>query len=403
MDHHYDITIIGGGAAGLTSALSIAAQRDLNIAIIDAGEIKSDGRASMLAASSWRLLENLGLAKTLGGKVQTVTDMLISDGEAGSPASPLSLHFSDEDHMRAGIAEPLGYMIANADLMAALSRAVKASKSITQMTARVTDSDTGRLSLDNGNTVTADIVVAADGGSSALRKRAGIEVTGWDYPSAGIVTTIAHELPHKGCAQQLFLPGGPLALLPLVGDKKHPHQCSIVWSEDKTAAKAALNLPTELFTAELARRMGDIYGDIETIAPVQSWPLRMQVAKSYHADKLVLVGDAAHIIHPLAGQGLNLGLRDAAALAQSIADGLAVGEELGAPNMLGRYARWRKADALQLAAMTDGLDKLFSNRIAPLQHLRRLGLGAVDRSDKLRAFFMREAAGETGDVPALMI
>ncbi len=403
MDHIYDIAIVGSGAAGLAAALSIAALRDLKIALIDAGSAKVDGRASMLAGSSWRLLDRLGLSKALGGKVQTVTDMLISDGEAGLPASPLSLHFSDEDHMRAGVAEPLGYMVANTDLTDALSKAVTASKSITQITARVTDSTAGKLTLDNGDKITADIIVAADGGKSQLRKRAAITVTGWDYSSAGIVTTIAHELPHNGCAQQLFLPGGPLALLPLVGTKKHPHQCSIVWSEDKDAAKAALNLPTELFTAELARRMGDIYGDIETIAPVQSWPLRMQVAKSYHAERLVLVGDAAHIIHPLAGQGLNLGLRDAAALAQSIADGLAVGEALGAPNMLGRYGRWRKADALQLAAMTDGLDKLFSNRIAPLQHLRRLGLGAVDRSDTLRAFFMREAAGETGDVPELMI
>ena len=403
MNHKYDIAIVGGGAVGLVSALSIAAKRDVKIAIINAGDTRIDGRASMLAASSWRLLENLGLAHTLTGKVQIVTDMLISDGEAGTPASPLSLHFSDSDHMRAGVAEPLGYMVANSDLTIALSNAVAASKSITQITARVTDSETGSLSLDNGDTATADIIVAADGSNSQLRKRAGLEVTGWDYPSAGIVTTIAHELPHNGCAQQLFLPGGPLALLPLVGDKAHPNQCSIVWSEHKDAARAALELPTALFTAELARRMGDIYGGIETIAPVQSWPLRMQVAKSYHAEKLVVVGDAAHIIHPLAGQGLNLGLRDAAALAQSIADGLAVGEELGAPNMLGRYSRWRKADALQLAAMTDGLDKLFSNRIAPLQHLRRIGLGAVDRSDNLRAFFMREAAGETGDVPALMI
>ena len=403
MDHHYDIAIVGGGVVGLATALSVAALRDMNIAVIDAGGAKLDGRASMLAGSSWRLVENLGLGKALSGKVQTVTDMLISDGEAGTPASPLSLHFSDADHMRGGVAEPLGYMVANTDLTEALSKAVAASASITQITARVTGSAAGSLTLDNDDTVTAHIIVAADGGNSALRKRAGIEVTGWDYSSAGIVTTIAHELPHNGCAQQLFLPGGPLALLPLVGDKKHPYQCSIVWSEDRAAARAALELPAELFTAELARRMGDIYGEVETIAPVQSWPLRMQVAKNYHADKLVLVGDAAHIIHPLAGQGLNLGLRDAAALAQSIADGLAVGEVLGGPNMLGRYSRWRKGDALQLAAMTDGLDKLFSNRIAPLQHLRRLGLGAVDRSDALRAFFMREAAGETGDVPELMV
>ncbi|WP_017932294.1 FAD-dependent monooxygenase [Robiginitomaculum antarcticum] len=403
MTQDFDIAIVGGGPAGLAAALSLHRLRpELSLAVIDAGHAPVDGRASMLAPSSWRLVENLGLAKALSGKMLDVSDMLISDGVAGEAASPLSLHFSDSDHMRGGVAQPLGHMVQNADLTDALRSAVDAS-GITQITARVTDSAPGTLTLDNGQTITAGFIAAADGGRSVLRRRAGIETTGWDYLQSGIVTTIAHELPHEGCAQQLFLPSGPLALLPLIGDAEHPHQCSIVWSEDAAAAKAALALPVDLFTAELARRMGDLYGKIETIAPLQSWPLKMQLAKSYHSDKLALVGDAAHIIHPLAGQGLNLGLRDAAALAQSVADGLAVGEILGGPNMLGRYSRWRKSDALQLAAMTDGLEKLFSNRIAPLRHLRRLGLGAVDRSDTLRSFFMREAAGETGDVPGLLV
>jgi len=251
--------------------------------------------------------------------------------------------------------------------------------------------------LASGKRIEANLLVAADGKRSRLRERAGIKCVGWSYPQAGIVTTVAHERPHHGRAVQHFLPSGPFAILPLKGDRS-----SIVWTETKEVAEKIMSLDDAGFLAELGKRFGHRLGGISLAGPRQSFPLDMQIARRFVADRLALIGDAAHVVHPLAGQGLNIGMRDVAALAETIVDAVRLGLDIGALPQLERYERWRRFDSAFSAAVMDGLNRLFSNDSAPLRTLRDLGLGLVDRTPTLKRFFVQEAAGATGSPPSLL-
>ena len=251
--------------------------------------------------------------------------------------------------------------------------------------------------LASGGMLEAKLLIAADGKRSRLRERAGIKCVGWSYPQLGIVTTVAHAKPHHGKAVQHFLPGGPFAMLPLKGNR-----CSIVWTEDKTHGEAIMAADEAAFLAELAKRFGSRLGDIALAGPRQSFPLDFQIARSFVGDRLALIGDAAHAVHPLAGQGLNIGLRDVAALAEIVVEGARLGLDIGASALLERYERWRRFDSAFSAAVMDGLNRLFSNDNAPLRALRDLGLGIVDNAPWLKRALVREAAGASGTVPRLL-
>ena len=409
-----DIIIAGGGITGMVAALAACARSPhVSVTVIDAAkETKAatphDGRAYAIAASSFTMLEHLGVAEKLGDKAGPLNDILISDGEAGQTPSPLTLHF-DHKHVAGdnGIARPMGYLMESRHLSAALHEAIAESENITwHAGAKVTAFEAGAAGVtvqtDTGKTLCAKILIAADGRNSALRKRAGISVSTLPYDQMGIVTTVTHELPHDGVAHELFLPSGPLALLPLPDDEAGNHRSSIVWTEKTRAAKAAMALPDDMFEAELARRFGDHWGEVRVCAPRNAFPLSLQMAKTYTAQRLVLLGDAAHAIHPIAGQGLNMGLRDAAALADVIADAISEGRDIGGAQALEDYAAWRNFDNRALAVATDLLNRLFSNNIGPVKHLRRLGIAAVDRLPPLRNVFISEAAGQIGELPVLL-
>ena len=337
----------------------------------------------------------MGIAAELKDNVQPITDMLIADGAVGD-VSPLTLHFDSTD-----IDGPTGYMIENNILRGTLLAKVKAAGKV-ELRAPIEIKETSRgaknalVTLADETQLTASLVVAADGRHSALRQQAGIDVQRFAYDQKAIVTTFEHELPHDGVAHQIFYAGGPLALLPLTG-----HRCSIVWSDTARAVEAAMSLEVHAFTAELARRIGGFLGEIKLCAPRQAFPLSLQMADRYTDNRLILLGDAAHAIHPIAGQGLNMGLRDAAALADVIAESRSTGLDIGGA-AIGDYEAWRNFDNKLLGLTTDMLNRLFSNNILPLRHARRLGLAAVNWVKPAQTFFMKEAAGESGTLPSLL-
>lgn len=381
---------------GLTAALACA-HKGASVCLLDAVDSQKtdDGRASAIAASSYVMLEHLGLAAELKDNVQPITDMLIADGAVGD-VSPLTLHFDSTD-----IDGPTGYMIENNILRGTLLAKVKAAGKV-ELRAPIEIKETSRgaknalVTLADETQLTASLVVAADGRHSALRQQAGIDVQRFAYDQKAIVTTFEHELPHDGVAHQIFYAGGPLALLPLTG-----HRCSIVWSDTARAVEAAMSLEVHAFTAELARRIGGFLGEIKLCAPRQAFPLSLQMADRYTDNRLILLGDAAHAIHPIAGQGLNMGLRDAAALADVIAESRSTGLDIGG-TAIGDYEAWRNFDNKLLGLTTDMLNRLFSNNILPLRHARRLGLAAVNWAKPAQTFFMKEAAGESGALPSLL-
>ena len=396
MKTDFDIIIIGAGLVGLSAALACA-YKGASICLLDAAapEKTDDGRASAIAASSYTMLEHLGAAEALKGQVQPITDMLIADGAVGN-VSPLTLHFDSAE-----VDGPTGYMVENNILRRTLLNLVQKNEAI-EFLAPIDIKDTSRtaktatVTLGDTTELTASLLVAADGRNSGLRQKADIDVQRFAYEQKAIVTTFEHELPHDGVAHQIFFAGGPLALLPLTDNRS-----SIVWSDTARAVDAAMALGDMAFTAELARRIGGFLGEIKLCAPRQTFPLSLQMAERYTGNRLVLVGDAAHAIHPIAGQGLNMGLRDAAALADVVAESWSVGLDLGGAS-IGDYEAWRNFDNKMLGASADVLNRLFSNNIMPIRHARRLGLAAVNRSKTAQKFFMKEAAGETGNLPSLL-
>jgi 2-octaprenyl-6-methoxyphenol hydroxylase len=399
----YDVIIAGGGFVGMTLALALGqtAPKGFRVALVDTehpSDTKVDARASALSAASKSLLSVLGVWPELAGNSEAIASIEITDSKLEASRRPPFLGFDDD--LKPG--ESGAHMIENEDLLRALRRAVLREPAIDTLAPdRVTDFQATPFGVEavlaSGGTLKGKLLIAADGKRSRLRDRAGIKCVGWSYPQLGIVTTVAHEKPHHGKAVQHFLPGGPFAMLPLKGNRS-----SIVWAEDRATGETIMAADEATFLAELSKRFGEKLGDIRLAGPRQSFPLDFQVARSFVAERLALVGDAAHAVHPLAGQGLNIGLRDVAALTEIVVEGSRLGLDIGSSALLERYERWRRFDSAFSATVMDGLNRLFSNDNAPLRALRDFGLGMVDNAPWLKRALVREAAGVSGAVPRLL-
>jgi 2-octaprenyl-6-methoxyphenol hydroxylase len=398
-----DILISGGGMVGLPLGLALA-QGGFSTVIVDTApsaralDPHFDGRVSALAYASVRMLTALGVWDGLAPHAQPIREILVTDGKAGQAASPFSLHF---DAQEVG-ADSLGHIVENRYIRAALQDAVARQPGLSLLapqSVKVLTVDAGGAvaKLADDEEIAASLVIAADGRESPLRAQMGVQIIGWSYPQTGIVATVEHERPHNGVAYEHFLPSGPFAILPMTGNRS-----SLVWTEAKTKAPALLALDEAGFNEELARRFGSHLGRTKSAGPRWSYPLAFHLARDFVRPRFALAGDCAHGIHPIAGQGLNLGLKDAAALAEVLLDAARLGRDIGALDTLKRYERWRRFDSFALAASTDALNRLFSNDIAPLRHLRDLGLGLVDSIGPARRFFMRHAGGDVGKLPKLM-
>ncbi|MBC7180609.1 MAG: FAD-dependent monooxygenase [Roseovarius sp.] len=403
MTHDSDLLIVGGGLNGPALALA-AAEAGLSSTVIDAlpeptrKNAAFDGRAYALALASVRLLQNLGIWHRVAENAQPMLEIKVSDGRAGEGPSPFFLHF-DHAEIEEG---PMGHMLEDRYLRRALIEAMAEQPLITQVSndtvmAQESDATGVTVTLASGKTLRGRLLIGADGRASGTAARAGIRRTGWGYGQTALVAAIEHELPHHGIAHQFFMPPGPLAILPLPGNVS-----SIVWSEtDATAARFAA-LPDADFMEVLRPRFGDFLGAIKLRGARYTYPLSLTVANSFVADRLALIGDAAHGMHPIAGQGLNAGLRDVAALAQVMTEAARRGEDIAAPDVLARYQQWRRFDTATLAMATDLTNRLFSNDNPLLRAARDLGMGALGHMPRLRRGFIREAAGLTGDLPELM-
>jgi len=396
-----DVLIGGAGFAGL--ALAIALRQGLGdgfaVTVADPalGAVKSkDMRASAIAAAARRLFEAIEVWDAVAAEAQPILDMVVTDSKLDDAVRPTFLTFGGD--VEEG--EPFAHMIENRHVIDALVG--KANELGVELRATAvrdfsTSSQAADVQLADGNRVSTRLLVGADGARSAIRERAGIATHGWNYDQSAIVTTVAHERDHGGRAEEHFLPAGPFAILPLTGKRS-----SIVWTESTHEADRILALPDSEFHAELEKRFGLHLGDIAVAGPRRAFPLGLHTARSFIGERLALVGDAAHVIHPIAGQGLNMGLRDVAALAEAVADAARLGLDIGAPDVLEHYQRWRRFDTMTMGVATDGLNRLFSNRSDVLRLARDIGLGVVERIPALKRVFIREAAGFTGDVPKLL-
>ena len=397
-----EFLIHGGGMIGLTLGVALAGAGVETVVLEKADPAalvtaEHDGRVSAITHGSRQMLGAIGLWDDLAPHGEPILDIRVTDGD-----SPLFLHF---DHRAVGD-EPFGHIIENLHIRRALNAAAAkldrlcllapcGLRSLMRSAAGV------EAELDDGRLVRARLAVAADGRNSSLRRDAGIPVTTWRYDQCGIVCTVAHERPHGGVAQERFLPAGPFAILPMTNDALAGHRSSLVWTERADLAPSIMALDDAGFMAEMALRFGDYLGRLEVVGGRWSFPLGLSHATRYSDTRLVLVGDAAHAIHPISGQGLNLGLRDVAALAEVAVDARRLGLDIGAKDVIDRYERWRRFDTTLLLAVTDSLNRLFSNDIAPIKLARDLGLAAVNRAPPLKNFFMRHAMGAIGDLPRL--
>lgn len=394
MQEKFDIVVVGAGLVGLTAALACA-KKGAKVCILDQKlpNIKGDLRASAISASSFVLLKNLNVIDSIVGNIQAIDKIFISDSRVGRK-NKFNLKFQNLNYK--------GYMIDNSILKNELLKLIKKSHGITlkapvKILKTFTNSDKVKINLDNNRIIEASLLVAADGKNSSFRKSADISVRFTHYKQSAIATTIGHEFAHNGSAHQFFFPGGPLALLPLTKNRS-----SIVWSDSSLASGAAMSLNDSDFIDELSYRINGLLGKIKLLGPRQIFPLSLQMANRYTAKRLVLVGDAAHSIHPIAGQGLNLGLRDAAALADNVALSIRKGIDLGS-EVIQEYEKWRSFDNNKLGITTDILNRLFSNKNSSLRIVRRLGLNGVNRTELLKTFFIEEASGLTGELPTLMV
>jgi 2-octaprenyl-6-methoxyphenol hydroxylase len=394
-----ELLVAGGGLVGLLLAIACAGL-GLEVALVDRQDLRAmqdeafDGRSSAIAYGSRRVLEGLGVWLAIAPAAEPILEIRVADDD-----SLLFLHY---DHRDLETGEPLGYIVENYVLRRALFAQARALPSLSLLAPvaveRVEASPHGaRALLSDGRRLAARLVAACDGKDSPLRRAAGIRTIEWRYPQTGIVTTVRHERPHLGIAVEHFLPAGPFAILPMTGNRS-----SIVWTERAELAPRLLALDDAAFAVELASRFGDFLGAVAPLGPRWAYPLALMQARRYAAPRLVLVGEAAHLVHPIAGQGLNLSIRDVAALAELVIDQRRLGLDIGDDRLLQRYERWRRFDALLLATVTDGLNRLFSNALPLLRLVRDLGLAAVDRLPPVKRFLMRDAMGLTGELPRLM-
>jgi 2-octaprenyl-6-methoxyphenol hydroxylase len=405
-----DVLIGGAGFAGIALAIALrqAMGSSFAVAVADpafAGA-PADARASAIVAAARRLFETIGVWERVTDQVQPILDMIVTDSRLQDAVRPVFLRFDGD----VAPGEPFAHMIENAPLLEAL--VAKAKEVGVELHAAAVDDFTlpppereglsrrglsKRVSLSDGTVVATRLLVAADGARSSIRERAGIVTRGWNYGQSGIVTTVAHERDHSGRAEEHFVPAGPFAILPLKGRRS-----SIVWTEETREAERIVALSDDGFHAELERRFGLHLGEIAAVGARRAFPLGLSVARAFIAERIALVGDAAHVIHPIAGQGLNMGLKDVAALAETIVDAVRLGLDPGADAALDRYQRWRRFDTMAMGVATDGLNRLFSNQSSALRLARDVGLGLVDRLPALTQLFNREAAGLVGEVPKLL-
>ncbi len=406
----FDVIIAGAGIPGATLALELAGG-GLSVALIDpqpfAAQVAPsfDGRASAIAYSSFRAWDVVGVGRPLAAHAQRIEQILVTDGRspgASSPApAPVFLRFDAAEIENESGGEPLGYMLENRHIRAALAEGVAAAPIALMAPERVEgvtfEPACARVRLASGAEITAPLVVGAEGRGSIVRREAGIGVMGWDYPQKGVVATVRLERPHEGVAYEHFLPSGPFAILPLTDDR-----ASLVWTERHAQAEALRAARPEVFRSLLQRRFGDFVGRVEVEGPTFVYPLALQLSEQLTAPRCALVGDSAHGIHPIAGQGLNLGLKDAAALAEVVVEAARRGEDIGSAAVLERFAAWRRFDNVALAAATDLFNRLFSNDHPAVRLVRDAGVAVVNRIGPARRFFMQEAGGAVGDLPRLL-
>ncbi|HAT36776.1 MAG TPA: 2-octaprenyl-6-methoxyphenyl hydroxylase [Rhodospirillaceae bacterium] len=398
-----DVIIVGGGMAGMSLGLALSAG-GLRTLVIDslAPEMETasdyDGRASAIAHGSANILKGIGLWSNLESDASPIWDIRVADGHPLRGISPLFLHY---DHGDVGD-DPFGYIIENRAIRKALQDAAGESENLELVrpaTVVSVEREPFGVSVftETGQQFDGSVLVAADGRGSQIRQDAGIQTTVAMYRQKSIVCTVRHERDHAGTAVELFMPSGPFAMLPMTENRSN-----VVWTERIDLADRYLALDDDAFLQELGQRFGRWLGEIELAGPRFGFPLGVLHASRYTDQRLVLLGDAAHAIHPIAGQGLNLGLRDAAALAELFVDAARLGLDIGAASVLGRYERWRRFDNMVLTAVTDGLNRLFSNDIPPVRVARDLGLAMVDRLPPIKKFLMRHAMGHVGELPRLV-
>ena len=399
-----DVLVVGAGLAGGTQALALA-RAGFSVIAVDRMDIAAgldaafDGRASAIAASSWNVLGGLGLGPALMAGACPMEDIRITDGDA-----PFFLHY---DHGDLG-SRPFGYMVENRTIRRALADAFATHDGLLVLAPRALvtldrDASGVTATLDDGTEIAAGLVIGADGRASEVRRRANIKLTGWDYKQSGIVCTIVHERPHQNIAHEHFLPAGPFAILPLKGEgETEGRVSSLVWTERADLAPDMMALDDAAFQAEIQKRVGDFLGPVTPLPGRWCYPLSLQYAARTTDRRLALVADAAHGMHPIAGQGLNMGLRDVAALTDVLVAGRRLGLDVGDGFQLERYERWRRFDNTLMLAMTDILNRLFSNSVPPVRVARDLGLATVNKIPPLKKVFMEHAMGLVGDLPTLM-
>ncbi|MEL6839317.1 MAG: UbiH/UbiF/VisC/COQ6 family ubiquinone biosynthesis hydroxylase [Pseudomonadota bacterium] len=398
-----DLIIVGGGLNGPALALA-AAQAGFKVTIIDSLPVDRrkkadfDGRSYALAHASMRLLRGIAIWDRIADQAQPMLEIKVTDGRAGEGPSPWMMHF-DHAEIEEG---PMGYMVEDRHLRRAFLDAMAADKRITHLAketvvAQSVDPASVTVTLASGKTAMGALLIGSDGRQSGTAERAGIKRTGWGYGQTAVVCAVAHEKPHGGIAHQFFMPGGPLAILPLTENR-----CSIVWSETDARAAELSAMDDAAFLDALRPAFGSFLGEISLTGARFTYPLGLTLANSFIADRIALVGDAAHGVHPIAGQGLNAGLRDVAALADVITAARGRGEDIGSQPVLARYQQWRRFDTTTLAVATDTFNRLFSNDNPLLRAARDIGMGIVNAAPGLRRAFIREAAGLTGDLPTLM-
>lgn len=391
VSNYQKIIVVGAGIPGLTLAVALKRKlgRAIDVHVYDAqyGMPRSSGRASAIAAGPRRFLQTLEIWPSIANCAQPIQSMIVTDSKLGDAIRPHYLQFAQG----AVTDEPFAHMVEDDALSGALKTAANAL-GVNFVASNIDRANVakGKLIINpsSGPTETAQLLVAADGGKSRLRAQMGIPTSGRVYGQFGLVATFSHQNPHEGRAEEHFLPQGPFAVLPLVNNR-----ISIVWTLPRAEASQAVALPEAELIAQVQSIIGFSLGDLQLMGRPKMFPLSLQIARSLVAERLALIGDAAHVIHPLAGQGLNLGLRDAEALAQAICRQIGLGLDAGASDMLAGYQRQRRFDTLAMAATTDGLNRLFANDMPPLRMIRRIGLGLVDRLPGLKQFFIRQAEG----------